>query len=121
MKALDKQELLNMRNKKMAKLMETTCVDNDTQFDVLDEATLHLVNHFEPPQKKQFENDHCLILGQCYFGREATDETVPVAAKSMFMAGDIHALAHTIAQCMREDKEFAWVIAHAVECVAVGK
>lgn len=119
----NKQEIKRQHYERIAQLMKTTTVYNDTTFHVLDEATMHVVDHFNPvgnPAHPQ-GHDHVLIVGMAHFGKEVEDPSENVNALTFYVEGDTHALSHTLAECMRRDKRFAHVICHAMECFALGK
>jgi hypothetical protein len=108
-------ELKKYHQQKMAMLMATTMVSNETAFHAIDEATLHVIDHFNPKEIPDQRRDHCLIIGQAYFGKSTDDCDKNVSATAVFMAGDIHQLSHTMADTMAQDPAFKQVIIHALE------
>lgn len=111
----DKAEMLKYHHEKMANLMTTTMVSNETSFHPIDEATVHLIEHFTPMDTREQQYDHCLLIGEAYFGKSAENCDRNVSAAAHFMAGDVHALSHTIAHHMKLDPLFCEVVKHALE------
>lgn len=114
-----REEALKYHQRRIAKLMETTRVHNDTAFPVIDEATAHIVQHFNPPHIPETSRDHCLIIGVAYLGERRDDPAQQISAASFFMCGNTHQLSHTMADAMREDEEFAKCVFHAMEVFAL--
>ena len=116
---MDRAAARKYHQDKIAKLMATTRVNDKTQFHFLDEATMHIIDHFDPPAGPRFARDHALIIGMAYLGDKVENEKVGVHAAAFFQAGDMHELSHTIAEGMRADKTFAQCIFHAMEVFAL--
>jgi len=119
MQPMDRQSARKYHQEKIAALMARTRVHNSTQFHFLDEATTHIIDHFNPPKTPKFSQDHALIVGMAYLGDDLERENIGVHAAAFFQCGDMHQLSHTIAEAMREDKAFAHCIFHAVEVFAL--
>lgn len=116
---MDRAAARKYHQEKISKLMKSTRVHNGTQFHILDEATMHVIDHFDPPGGKKFSRDHCLVVGMAYLGDSADDEKIGVHAAAFFTAGDLHELSHTLAEAMRSDKAFAACLFHALEVFAL--
>jgi hypothetical protein len=115
MKGNTAAEVLKKRHEKITKLMAQTIVSNDTAFDAIDEAAVHLIHHFDPPERDEHIRDHVLLIGQAYFGRSVDDPEKCISATELFIHGDAHQLSHTIADIMRDDAAMFTIIMHAVE------
>lgn len=116
---MNKQSAKKAHDEKIASLMAQTRVDNDTHFHFLDEATVHLIDHFDPPDAKLFRRDHAMIIGAAHLGEHIDNDNMQVMGQSFYVCGDIHELSHTIAVCMAQDKAFAHCIFHAMEVFAL--
>lgn len=116
---MNRAEAKKYHQQKIARLMERTRVHDGTQFHFLDEATMHIIDHFDPPNTRRFSTDHALIVGMAYLGDDYENEGAGVHAAAFFQCGDTHQLSHTIAEAMRADKEFAQCIFHAMEVFAL--
>lgn len=116
-----KAEVLKVHHERIARLMATTRVDSDTSFDVIDEAALHLMEHFDPKDGNKYKNDHVLIIGSAFFGQDVNDPATPVDANMCFMGGDMHALSHSLAHTMRTDETFKAIMIHAIEVYNSGQ
>lgn len=116
---LSRDKAKKYHQERISKLMAKTRVDNQTAFDVLDEGTTHLIDHFKPANKPEAQFDHALIIGSAYLGEHINDPATKIRACSFFCVGDIHELSHTIADVMRDDKQFAQAIFHACEVFAL--
>ncbi len=119
MNTMNRAEAKKYHQEKITRLMGMTKVNDTTQFHILDEATMHVIDHFNPPDGKRFSRDHCLIVGAAYLGDSIENENTSINAAAFFTAGDLHELSHTLAEAMRADKAFAHCIFHAVEVFAL--
>jgi hypothetical protein len=118
----DKSEVLKYHREKIAKLMATTMVDDDTSFDMIDEAAVHLIEHFDPDEKHYYQkHDHVLLIGKSFFGRDIENCDKAVNASVLFMHGDMHALSHTLADMMVENPHLFVIIEHALQVYAKAK
>lgn len=111
----EKKDIIRLHNEKISKLMENTIVYNDTTFHAMDEALAHLIEHFDPNEKdEKQDNDHVLLIGEAFFG-EPLDGSNSRSARCVYMDGDIHQLSHTMADIMHLNREFYLCIIHAVQ------
>lgn len=100
----------------MAEFKQITDIDPDSMFDVMDEAIVHLLEHFRHrPNDERFKNDYCFAIGKTHMGVEKIDPAKPVATCHMFVHGDMHEFAHDLADMMKGDKELARWVMHAIE------
>lgn len=119
MKSKNSEDILRYHREKMANLMATTRIYEGTSFHVLDEAATHLMEHYNQGESHHARTDHCLIIGQSYFGTERDNENMHVKSLVCYMDGDLHELSHTIAAAMHDDRAFAKSIFHAMEVFAL--
>jgi hypothetical protein len=116
---MNRAQAKKYHQEKIAKLMAMTRVNDGTQFHILDEATMHVIDHFNPPGGQRYSRDHCLIVGAAYLGDDLEKDNVTINAAAFFTAGDLHELSHSLAEAMRADKAFAHCMFHALEVFAL--
>lgn len=119
MKSMDRTKARKYHQEKIGKLTAIARVHNSTQFHIIDEAVMHVIDHFNPPEGDQFRRDHCLIIGSAFLGTHVENESRCINPAAFFAAGDLHELGHTMAEAMRSDKEFAACVFNAIEVFAL--
>lgn len=104
------------REEKMQRIKAATVVDPESMHDVVDEATMHLVDHFNPNKKdSRFYNDYCFIMSKTFLGVQRGNRSQEVVIMDNFAHGDMHQFAHDLAELMKMDPHIARFIVHAVE------
>lgn len=82
----------------------------ESAFDFVEEAAVHLLEHYETPFKK----DYVFLMGKALFGKHrATGDTA--CGMVLYADGDLHEFAHDLCDEMREQPDLATMIIHAVE------
>lgn len=107
---------MNQRARAMAQLKASTNMDPDTQNEVLDEATLHLLEHFKTRKdRKEFLTDYCLIMGKSYLGKDREIPEINKDAIHFYSTGDLHEMSHDLADLMHREPPLMTAIFHAIE------
>lgn len=107
--------MLAERAKRLAELQAMTNINEESMHDVVDEATLHLVEHFAPAKGEEFKKDYCFVMGKVFLGTEKKDPTQDVNACSTFLTGDMHEWSHDLAELMCHDEHLMHYVFHAIE------
>lgn len=113
--------IFRQHEKKMLELREKTNVDANTMIDVINEGTLHLVEHFQPAIGPQYKQDYVFCMGKAYLGTEKADPAQDVAAASFFHCGDIHEWSHDLADLMEREPDICKFVMHAVDIYHLNK
>lgn len=119
MRGKSKAEARKYYNDRMVKIMKTVAVNNDTAFPVIEEAALHVIDHFNPLPSHEFSRDHVLIIGAAYLGDDLENRHIRVNPAMYYIHGNTHELSHTLADCMRDDPTLAKMVFHAMEVFAL--
>lgn len=99
---------------KMAELRANTIVDPNSMLEVINEGTLHLVQHFTPPIGPQYKKDYVFVMGKAFLGMSKDNGTTDVQACSFFHCGDIHEWSHDLADLMETNPEIYDYVMHAI-------
>lgn len=113
--------MYRQHEKKMAELREMTNVDANTMIDVINEGTLHLVEHFTPAIGPQYKRDYVFVMGKSFLGTERKDPSVDVQAASFFHCGDIHEWSHDLADLMEREPDIHKFVMHAMDIYHLNK
>lgn len=109
------------RERKLRELKDNTNVDANSMHEVADEATMHLVEHFNPAIGSQYKQDYCFTMCKVFLGTEKADPSQDVHAAHVYMAGDIHEWSHDLADLMASDPDVQRFVFHALEIYALKK
>ncbi len=95
--------------------------DVEEYFSVLDEAVNHLYDHFNPPQSKdsppEYRRDFMFIISKAFMGKYK--DTGELCYMNLtHTCGNMHELAHELAESMHEDPTIKEVIYHALHVYA---
>jgi hypothetical protein len=114
------RKVYRQHQEKMAELTAATIVDPNSMIEVINEATLHAVEHFTPAIGQQFKRDYVFIMGKALLGVDikSGDDT---HAASFFACGDIHEWSHDLADVMASEPEMEALVMHAVQIFALNK
>lgn len=114
------KEAFRHHEEKMAELRAKTIVDPYTMIEVINEGTLHLVEHFTPAIGPQYKRDYVFCMGKAYLGNDikSGDDT---HAASFFACGDIHEWSHDLADVMASNPEMYQMVMHAVHIFHLNK
>lgn len=107
--------MLTNRQKEMDRLKAITNMDEESMLDVVDEATLHLIEYFKAQEGKRFRRDYCFIMGKVYRGTNKTDPGEEVNTNCIFMDGDLHEFSHDLAALMAMNPNVYRYVFHAIE------
>jgi hypothetical protein len=100
--------------KKMAELRANTIVDPNNMLEVINEGTLHMVEHFTPAIGPQYKKDYVFVMGKAFLGMSKDNGTADVQACSFFHCGDTHEWSHDLADLMAENPELYDFVMHAI-------
>lgn len=106
---------LRDQQEQAAKLREMTDLAPENIFDVLDEAACHIIEHFQIPDGKVFDNDYAVIFGKCYMGQEKANLAKKVQGQIVYFVGNVHEWSHDLAGIMQRNPILASYVIHAVE------
>lgn len=81
--------------------------------DVVDDAMLHLIDHWERPPGYLYQYDHVFLIGRGYIG-EHKETAIATCAKLGYQRGSLRGLATDLASMMKSDPEFARCIFQAL-------
>lgn len=105
---------------KMAELRAATIVDPYTMIEVINEGTLHLVEHFTPAIGPQYKRDYVFVMGKAFLGSDIKSGDDKHAA-SFFACGDIHEWSHDLADLMESDRTVYDHVIHAIHIYTLNK
>lgn len=113
--------VFRQHEKKMAELKEMTNLDANTMMDVINEGTLHLVEHFTPAIGPQYKRDYVFVMGKAFLGTEKKDPSTDVQGASFFHCGDIHEWSHDLADLMEREPDICKFVLHAIDMYHLNK
>lgn len=105
---------------KMAEMKSHTICDPNSMIDVINETTMHAVEHFSPAIGQQFKQDYVFIMGSALLGVDIKSGE-DVHATSFFACGDIHQWSHHLADVMEQNPEIYQMVMHAVHIYHLNK
>lgn len=104
--------------------MKEKLVEPDNEyFSPLDEATTHIIEHFNPPPGREdarYARDFVLIIGKAFLGHYIDDGAIGCMGMSYTM-GNMHEMAHGLAELMHDDPTIREAIIHAVQVYMLTK
>lgn len=122
--ARSNEELKAHRAKAFARILDETQRDPGlNNHDHIDEATNHLIDHFNAPTKSDGhpeDGDFVFIMGSGSVGT-CKETGKHQAISSTFMRGNLDGLAHYIAHIMRQDPTVANIMFHAMHAYHRGR
>jgi len=107
--------------KKMAELRDKTNLDANSMLDVINEGTLHMVEHFSRAIGPQYKRDYVFVMGKAFLGTEKADPAQDVQACSFFHCGDIHEWSHDLADLMAAEPAIHDHVMHAIHIYHLNK
>ena len=114
------KEVYRQHEQKMAEMVAATIVDPYTMIDVINEGTLHLVEHFTPAIGPQYKRDYVFCMGKAYLGTDIKSGDDKQAA-SFFACGDIHEWSHDLADIMEDNPEIYHLVMHGIQIYHLNK
>lgn len=115
---MDQKQAYRLRAAKLQELKDATNIDANSMFDVIDEATMHMVDNFKPAIGPQYKRDYCFIMGTTFLGTDVRDPAQDIHARAAFFHGDLHEWSHDLAEIMTQDEEVCAMVFHCVQIYA---